>query len=196
MFWLSADFRPLLFLGIAQVIILVSIAWSCRSLQDLIFDSLDKRQVAWKGIASGAAGSVIVATIALSLSVARGLDLTRLDEVHRFYITAVPAIAGFGWTAPRPRRESFLVATILIVLTLLVAFYSLPFPFVERDRIECDYSYEKPRHSAFGFESVPWHWEQPYDPFSWILAPGALAELTVRYITQPLAGLICDGRFD
>jgi hypothetical protein len=191
MFWLSADFRPLLFLGIAQVIILVSIVWSCRSLQHLIFESLNKRQLAWKGIASGAAGSVIAATIALSLAAARGLDLTRLDEVHRFYITAVPAMAGFGWTAPWPLRGSSTIAAISAIATLLIAFYCLPMPFVEREWIRCDYSYERARHSAFGFELEPWHWEQPYDPISWILAPGAMAELTVRYITQPLVGITC-----
>lgn len=191
-FWLgSADFRYLLFLGIAQVIILVSIVWSCRSLQHLIFESFNKRQLAWKGIASGAAGSVIAATIALSLAAARGLDLDRLDEVHRFYITAVPAIAGFGWTAPWPLRGSSTIAAISAIATLLIAFYCLPMPFVERDRIRCDYSYERARHSAFGFELEPWHWEQPYDPFSWILAPGAFAELTVRYITHPLVGTAC-----
>ena len=85
-----------------------------------------------------------------------------------------------------------MLATMSIVLMLLIAFYCLPFPFVERGRVQCDYTYEKPRHSAFGFESELWWWEEPYDPASWLLAPGALAELTVRYITQPLVGVPCN----
>ena len=126
----------------------------------------------------------------------RGADLSRLDDVHQFYILAIPAIAGFGWTAPRMPSRSVGFAVISFLMMVLVAFYTLPFPFVERASVRCSYAYEKPRHYAFGFQYEPWTWERPYNFYAWALAPGALAELTLRYINQPLTGMLCDGRGD
>ena len=94
------------------------------------------------------------------------------------------------------RGRSIGFAAISFLMTLLIAFYTLPFPFVERPSVRCSYPYEKPRHYAFGFQYEPWRWDRPYNFYSWVLAPGALAELTLRYIHQPLTGMTCDERGD
>ena len=47
----------------------------------------------------------------------------------------------------------------------------------------------------FAFHEEPWRWRAT-DVLTWLTAPGALGELTIRNIVQPLTELICAAPYE
>jgi hypothetical protein len=191
--WTFTEFWQLLVSGIADAFILFSILWTGRAFSALLYQGISRSIVMIVGLLSGLAGSMAGAALAAVIAWSQARDFDGFDNVHRFYILVVPAIAGFGWCAPRPTRRSLLFTGALLGFAALLVLWILPFPFEEPAHVACHLPNEKPRHDALGFELEPWHWSL-YDWEDWVFAPGALTELTLRYVAHPLNGYTCTGR--
>jgi hypothetical protein len=191
--WIFTEFSELLVSGIADAIILFSILWTGRTIFALVAQGISRPLLMMAGLLRGLCGCIAGAALATTIARIQAGALDGFDDVHRFYIIVVPAIAGFGWCVPRPSRPSLLFTWTSLGFAALLVLWVLPFPFEEPAHVACHFPYEKPRHDAFGFELEPWYW-YAYNWEEWAFAPGALTELTLRYVTQPLVGYTCTGR--
>jgi hypothetical protein len=181
----------LLGLGVGSACVLYLLFCTCRTMLQLILYSSSSPVYALKSFLYGLLGGVVLAGTSAYTAAIEGAELAKLDDVHSFYILAVPAIAGVGLFSPRPPARSRLMAGISLTAFAGLLLYSWPLPFLRHARMECDWDYEKPHHVLFGFEGSPWTWEGGYYLSNWAGAPAALGELTLTYITQPLVGLSC-----
>jgi hypothetical protein len=181
----------LLGLGVGSACVLYLLFCTCRTILQLILYSSSTPVYGLKSFLYGLLGSAVLVGTAAYTAAIEGAELSKLDDVHSFYILVVPAIAGFGLFSPKPPARSRLMAAISLTAFAGLLFYSWPLPFLRHARMECDWDYEKPHHVLFGFEGAPWHWEGGYYLTNWAGAPAALGELTLTYITQPLVRLSC-----
>jgi hypothetical protein len=193
--WIGGDDLGYIALILTESVLTFSLLWSLWALISMIVPAAGEPSKVLTGTSMGLTGALVAVVGASAVAVFRGAELARLDSTHAFYILVVPALAGFGWGAPRPKKRSLVFAAMSGLLILAMAWYAVPVHFMEPPRIECDHSYEPPRHNAYGFEYEPWRWKA-YKPFYWTAAPGSLAELTLRHIAQPLVGYMCDGMED
>ncbi len=190
----SGDFNYLVLI-LVQSALLFSVLWLARALPPLVASAVNHPLNAPLGIAMGVAGTAIAVATASVIAALRGAELDQLDPTHMFYIWIMPALAGFGWGAPRPKARSPLFAGAGGLLIVLMVYYAIPVHFLEPPSVECYFPYEKPRHVAYWFEFQPWRWEVE-GPYAWLATPGGLAELTLRHIWQPLIGFTCTGTGD
>lgn len=135
------------------------------------------------------AGLISVA-IAWGIALLAGGHLIRLVALSGFYAFLMPWVIGFGLSLPRPRQPSARFAALSIALAACMALSAIPWPFQVRHDIECQWWYPAGRHAVLGFHDEPWRW-RAHSAFAWMLAPGALGELTIRNIAQPLTELRC-----
>lgn len=188
--WIATNALDFLILILAQSTLLFSLVWSARTLPPLVASAVSRPLNALVGTGMAFAGAAIAVAAASAAAALRGGDLGRLDSTHVFYVWIVPALAGFGWGAPRPQGRSQLFACAAGLVIVLMVIYAIPVHFAEPPHVECDFPYEKPRHVAYGFQFEPWRWEVDRS-YAWLVAPGAFAELTLRYIAQPLIRFTC-----
>jgi hypothetical protein len=144
--------------------------------------------------ARGVIGAGICAGIATWIAMAHGAKLSELYAPRLFYILVVPAVAGFGWTAAWSATLSrgFIAALLLIALSM--AIFTVLRPSSRDNRVECQYWYPTGVHNVFGFRTEfryePWRWRLE-SAFDLLFVPGALGELTVSYIREPLTVQRC-----
>jgi hypothetical protein len=106
--WIFTEFSQLLVSGIADAIILFSILWTGRTISALLAQGISRPLLMVAGLLRGLGGCIAGAALATTIARIQAGALDGFDDVHRFYILVVPAIAGFGWCAPRPSRPSLL----------------------------------------------------------------------------------------
>src|SRR5262249_9780447 len=143
-------------------------------------------------IRKGSTGGLVAVALAWTVALVAGGNLFRLVALNGFYALLMPTVLGFGVALPRPARPSVGFALASVGLAVSIAFYSVPWPFVRRHEIECQWWYPAGRHEVFAFHDEPWRWRSS-SLLTWLTAPGALGELTIRNIAQPLTELICAG---
>jgi hypothetical protein len=136
----------------------------------------------------GLTGSTVLAALGLGIAVARGLEPSPFQAPHWFYILAVPAFAAFGWTAPTPRAPSAAFAVAAVLFTAATTFYVLAT--LGGPKIDCDMLRQYPPHHevAGGYAREPWRWK-PKHVWEWAVAPGALTELSLLHIFDPVPNL-------
>jgi hypothetical protein len=144
--------------------------------------------------ARGVIGAGICAGIATWIAMRHGAELSELYAPRFFYIVVVPAVAGFGWTGAWSATPSRWFIAALLLIALSMATFTLLRPLSRDNRIECQYWYPTGVHNVFGFRSEfryePWRWRLE-SAFDLIFVPGALGELTVSYIREPLTAQRC-----
>jgi len=136
----------------------------------------------------GLTGSTVLAALGLGIAVARGLEPSPFQAPHWFYILAVPAFAAFGWTAPTPRAPSAAFAVAAVLFTAATTFYVLAT--LGGPKIDCDMLRQHPPYHevAGGYAWEPWRWK-PKHVWEWAVAPGALTELSLLHIFDPVPNL-------
>ena len=185
-FWIAIGLGLRLPIAVAQTVLGFSILWSGRILLRLLRSSRTTPHAALRGIVLGLIGSVVAATLGAGIAVARGLELSPFQAPHWFYVLAVPALAAFGWTAPRPRAPSAAFAAATILFTAATAFYVPMVVVGGLPEIRCDWYGQDPYYEvAGGYAWEPWRWKATY-VWQWALAPGALTELSILHIFVPV----------
>jgi hypothetical protein len=123
----------------------------------------------------------------------RGADLWMLAAPHAFYGLIIPAIAGFGWTAAWPKVGSRWFSTVIVLLALAMAFFTMRYPFSAKAEIRCETMPQAGTHCVSGYYTQfcrePWTWQVV--PVDILFVPTALGRLTVNHIWLPLASLRC-----
>src|SRR5206468_12727786 len=87
----------------------------------------------------------------------KGAHLERLVALEWFYVIAVPAAAGFGWTASTADRGR-VFRWVSVFFALLLGFHAIARPF-SGEIIECQWWFPAGRHDVYGYENEPWHWK-------------------------------------
>jgi hypothetical protein len=143
--------------------------------------------------ARGLVGAGLGAIAAGSVMHWRGADLWTLAAPHAFYGLIIPAIAGFGWTAAWPKIGSRLFSTVIVLLALAMAFFTMRYPFSAKAEIRCEPMHQAGTHCVSGYYTQfcrePWTWQVV--PVDVLFVPTALGQLTVNYIWHPLVSLRC-----
>lgn len=187
-FWIVIGLGLRLPIAVAQTVYGFSILWSGRRLLGLLRSSSTAPRTALGGIVLGLIGSTVLAILGGGIAVARGLELSPFQAPHWFYVLAVPAVAAFGWAAPRPQASS---ASFAVVAVLFIAATTLYVPltaYAGLPEVACDWGIWNPHYDLLGFKWEPWRWKQKYG-WNWILAPGALTELSLWHIFDPVPNL-------
>lgn len=183
------EIRPRLPIVAAQTVLGFSILWSGRVLAGLVASFRIEPRLALRGIVRGLIASAAAATLGATIAVARGLEPSPFEPPHWFYVLAIPAIAGFGWTALRPQIPSKLFGVLALTLVLTTTLYGLATAYSGLPDIECDMHVFNPHYDVGGFEREPWRWSQKA-AWGWIFAPGALTELSLVYIFEPVPNVV------
>ena len=144
--------------------------------------------------ARGLIGACACAATATWIAVRHGAELNQLYAPRIFYIVVVPAVAGFGWTAAWSTTPSRMFIVAFMFIALAMAVFTVLRPSSRDNEIECQYWYPTGVHNVFGFRTdfryEPWTWRLD-TAFDILFLPGALGELTVSYIREPLTALRC-----
>lgn len=173
----------------AQTVLGFSILWSGRVLAGLVASFRIEPRFALRGIVRGLIASAAAATLGATIAVGRGLEPSPFEPPHWFYVLAIPAIAGFGWTAPQPQIPSKLFGVLALTLVLTTTLYGLARAYSGLPDIECDMHVFNPHYDVGGFEWEPWRWSQKA-AWGWIFAPNALTELSLVYIFEPVPNVV------
>ncbi len=173
----------------AQTVLGFSILWSGRVLAGLVASFRIEPRLALRGIVRGLIASAAAATLGAAIAVARGLEPSPFAPPHWFYVLAVPAIAGFGWTAHQPRIPSKLFGVLALTLVLTTTLSGLATAFSGLPDIECDMHVFNPHYNVGGFEWEPWRWRQE-SAWGWFFAPSVLAGLSLVYIFEPVPNVV------
>jgi hypothetical protein len=151
------------------------------------------RRVAATDAARGFLGAGLGAIAAGSVMHWRGADLWMLAAPHAFYGLFIPAIAGFGWTAAWPKTGSRWFSTVLVLLALAMAFFTMRYPFSAKAEIRCEPMHQAGTHCVSGYYTQfcrePWTWQVV--PVDILFVPTALGQLTVNHVWHPLDWLRC-----
>jgi hypothetical protein len=187
-FWIVLGLGFRLPIAVAQTVYGFSILWSGRKLLGLLRSYYTAPGTTLGGIMLGLTGSTVLAALGLGIAVARGLEPSPFQAPHWFYILAVPAFAAFGWTAPTPRAPSAAFAVAAVLFTAATTFYVLAT--LGGPKIDCDMLRQYPPHHevAGGYAWEPWRWK-PKHVWEWAVAPGALTELSLLHIFDPVPNL-------
>jgi hypothetical protein len=174
--------------AVAQTVLGFSILWSGRKLLGLLRSSRATPRAALRGMMLGLIGSLMAGAFGAGTAIARGLEASPLQPPHWFYILAVPAFAAFGWTAPTPRTPSAAFAVAAVLFTAATTFYVLAT--LGGPKIDCDMLRQYPPYHevAGGYAWEPWRWK-PKHVWEWAVAPGALTELSLLHIFDPVPNL-------
>ena len=184
-FWIVIGLGLRLPIAMAQTVLGFSILWSGRILLGLLRSSRTTPHAALRGIVLGLIGSVVGATLGAGISVARGLEPSPFQAPHWFYVLAVPAVAVFGWVAPRPQSPSAAFAVVAVLFTAATTFYVPMAIYWGLPEIRCEWFAQYPHHEVAGYAWEPWRWKATYI-WQWALAPGALTELSLLHIFVPV----------
>jgi hypothetical protein len=187
-FWIVLGLGFRLPFAVAQTVYGFSILWSGRKLLGLLRSYHTAPGTTLGGIMLGLTGSTVLAALGLGIAVARGLEPSPFQAPHWFYILAVPAFAAFGWTAPTPRAPSAAFAVAAVLFTAATTFYVLAT--LGGPKIDCDMLRQYPPYHkvAGGYAREPWRWK-PKHVWEWAVAPGALTELSLLHIFDPVPNL-------
>jgi hypothetical protein len=147
---------------------------------------------ATRQFALGAAGSLLAAALAGAVGIGRGLELSVLARPHWFYVLVVPAAAGFGIVDQQPNVPSKPLGALTFVVVVLTIFYSLGVIVFGLPDISCDMHIYNPHYEVLGFEWEPWRWTQR-ELWKWIFAPGALTELSLLHVVDPVPNINAPG---
>ncbi|HXV26363.1 MAG TPA: hypothetical protein VED46_19180 [Alphaproteobacteria bacterium] len=192
--WIVMGFRePELALrlpvAVAQTVLGFSVLWSGRVLAALFTSWRIAPRVALRGIAFGLIGSTVGAALGGAVAVARGLEPSPFDSPHWFYVLAVPAMAAFGWAAPRPPAASTSFAVIAVLFTAVTALIVPLMLVATPPEVVCDWGVWNPHYVVLGFEWEPWRWRLT-SGWSLIPAPSALTELSLLHIFDPVPKVV------
>jgi hypothetical protein len=175
--------------------IVFSLVWAARVAihQGVRMLQGSARRGAVSDAARGFLGAGLVAIAAGSVMQWRGADLWTLAAPHAFYGLIIPAIAGFGWTAAWPKVGSRLFSTVIVLLALATAFFTMRYPFSAKAEIRCEPMHQAGTHCVSGYYTQfcrePWTWQVV--PVDILFVPTALGQLTVNHIWHPLGSLRC-----
>jgi hypothetical protein len=188
-FWIVLGLGFRLPIAVAQTVYGFSILWSGRKLLGLLRSYYTAPGTTLGGIMLGLTGSTVLAALGLGIAVARGLEPSPFQAPHWFYVLGVPAIAAFGWFAPASRAPSAGFAVLAVLCIAATSLY-VSMAFVGGlPEINCDLFGQHPYHEvAGGYAREPWRWKAKY-VWQWTLAPGALTELSLLHIFDPVPNL-------
>jgi hypothetical protein len=174
--------------AVAQTVLGFSILWSSRKLLGLLRSSRTAPRAAFGGVVLGLIGSTVAAAFGAGIAVARGLEPSPFQAPHWFYVLAVPAVAAFGWATPPPRLPSTAFAAAAVLFIAATTFYVLAT--LGGPKIDCDMLRQYPPYYevAGGYAWEPWRWK-PKHVWEWAVAPGALTELSLLHIFDPVPNL-------
>lgn len=184
----ESELRPRLPMAAAQTVLGFSLLWSGRVLLALLASLRTAPGMALRGIVLGLIGSAGGAALGAAIAVARGLEPSPFEPPHWFYVLAVPAMAAFGWAAPRPQAASASFAVVAVIFTAATTLYVPLTVLAALPEVACDWGVWNPHYEILGFEWEPWRWKQKHN-WNWIIAPGALTELSLLHIFDPVPKL-------
>ena len=187
-FWVKMELGGRLLMLSAQIALALLLLRAGRNAWEVVTGFRESPLAAVRQIAPAAAGSLVAAAVAGGVAMGRGLELSLLARPHWFYALTVPAIAGFGLTVTKPNVPSNLLGVLTLIVVMLTISYSLGTALFGAPEIFCDMHIRNPHYQVLGFDWEPWHWSQRED-WRWIFAPGALTELSLLHIFDPVPNI-------
>ena len=169
--------------------ILFQLIWSARVVLALILSLKDNGSKAntsalLRICLGGAVMMGAGATVAMLAGANSGLILNEW-----FYVLALPAVIGTGFAGPRPNKPSAIFAGLIVICAASVALSVLP-GYQRRHSLFCAGD-RAPEHKVLGFTREPWAWRSPRTVEEWLIAPVALAELTIWHVASPVTEKTC-----
>lgn len=169
--------------------VLFQLIWSARVVLTLILSLKDNGIKAnTRAILRTSLGGALMMSASATIAILAGANIGLVLN-EWFYVLALPAAIGMGFTGPRPRKPSAIFAGLIVICAASVALSVLP-GYQRRHSLFCAGD-RTPEHKVLGFTREPWGWRNPRSVKEWLIAPVALAELTIWHVAAPVTEKTC-----